>query len=287
MQSGSQSGPPHEPPHEPEQSEHESERHESRSGSQSGPPHEPPHEHESEQSDRPESTTQGSELPSGLPNLGNSSYINSAIWFLNAVPEFREDIIERGNENPLIVALGEIFKGINSPDGIEEDPLRKLLEERILPELNEYSERESNEEKSKLHGENDVFSFIDWCLMNIRSEESQLVKCFKSKFLKITEKTFESANKEGKNDSQLVLDLPIKRDTRKKKIDEEFMNALRAWGDQEKLKHSKGKTVIAIRYQRIVNPPKNLLIHIEDDDEDVKKMRVRWSYCRKLNCRRR
>jgi hypothetical protein len=158
-----QSGPSHEPP--PEQSEHES-------------------EHEA--------------LPSGLPNLGNSSYITSVRWFLNAIPEFREDIIESGSENPLIVAFGEIFKGINSPDEIKEDCLRELLETNILHALNEYGERESNEEKFKLDGEDDASNFIDWCLMNISSEENQLVECFKCECLKITEEKSNSANKKQK-----------------------------------------------------------------------------------------
>jgi hypothetical protein len=65
-----------------------------------------------------------------------SAYEN-AMRFLNAIPAFKDGIMSSKSKNPLVLGLQEIFGSINSTDGIEKEPLKKLLEERIFPKLNE------------------------------------------------------------------------------------------------------------------------------------------------------
>ena len=90
--------------------------------------------------------------PNGLANVGLTCFFNSSIQLFNAVKPFRESIMKSPSTDPLILGLQEIFRGINSAEGIQRNRLEELLKNTIFPPL--------SWDLFRIDKQADVFQFI-------------------------------------------------------------------------------------------------------------------------------
>jgi hypothetical protein len=114
-------------------------------------------------------------LSKGLENLGNTCYANGAIQLFNAVKPFRKSITESPSTNPLILGLREIFRGINSAEGIQRNRLEELLNDKIFPPLN----ARKGEGRFTKTGQGDASELIEVCFTILEENKEQATQCFK------------------------------------------------------------------------------------------------------------
>ncbi|MDR0418226.1 MAG: ubiquitin carboxyl-terminal hydrolase [Puniceicoccales bacterium] len=200
-------------------------------------------------------------IPNGLANFGASCYINNAIQILNSVPELRESIINSTSNYSFISGLRELLKNLNSVEGIQENRLRELLTNNILPALD-------NAEKKPftLTEPNDIRGFLVACFNALEKIGEPVAQYFQ---FTISDTFYEKSSPENRlscDRSTIMLDLPKELPPSELESKEEFVWALQNFDDPEEMSGDKqcvwknGVKIDTIKLSRIASFPKVLLI---------------------------
>ncbi|MDR2812435.1 MAG: ubiquitin carboxyl-terminal hydrolase [Puniceicoccales bacterium] len=222
----------------------------------------------------PYPSPQGPTQTKGLINFGSTCYANSAIQTLNAIPEFRETIMNSSSRHPFILGFQEILRGINSSTGIERDQLRRSWN-GILSTINA---RKDGNKFVLADRHMDALEFLFACVdvleggYRYSAIEAKAVEGFRFGVRTFMQEKSDPANPSTIDESYLTLNLYIKPEPKGREIPGEFMQALQDFGRKNEMVRDNqwigrsGKMVDAINYSRIIGRPEILFVTIKRFD---------------------